>query len=599
MKLTLYFLLLFYTTNCLANRAWLSKILFRGKDTDANSEEFEDEDEVDDEEDDEDDESLGLFEKGVYLAKRIGVLGVSGAAVYTGYKLFQHFLKRIEKVNVPQEDFSSLSTAELLANLHSEGQVESVSLTNQDGTSEYYTCILFDCEGKISSSTDQKARMDYFTLMSNLTSKVSATTKTVYIPGEKNSHIVEKNLGLASHWLFVSSKSGLGLQKANVLRKRFGVRPEELRIVMLGPDLKVISDNALDLLRLDPKGMPWPQRPIQEVLGKRMLASSGGDVTDVPIAGKKLALYFSASWCKPCTTFLPILVKAYKKSEGTTTDGTSVNEDNVSSSVLSESASEESSIVSEENTSTSLQRTLKDLDTEVVLVSLDKDETEFNAYRSRMPWPALPFRDTRRAELQIGLKVRAIPALLLFDEDGRLLSSSGVTELLGDSSLDKFPWLSLVTELSDGGAVERLERGPALVAFVEGCAPEVQGSVRTALGQVAAALSKPLLMPRSSREDLSLCTLSQDGKLSQALRTVCGLPSASGLSEAPVFAIVDLAAGQYSLFPREVEPTAQSIQKLVESFVAFEVVMEDVDRDVAAAGGGGDTSSDPSDNSNA
>lgn len=312
MKLTISVLLLLYTSYCLANQAWFSKILSRGR-VNADSEEFEDDEDEEEDEDDEGEESVGLFEKGLYFAKRLGVLGISGTVAYSGYKLLKSVMNSMEKAKAGKKDFSTLSTVELLADLHSVGSEESIQLISQNGKEKDYICILFDCGGKVSASSDLKARMDYFTLMSNLTTKASSNMKTIYIPGEKNSHIVEKNSEIASHWLFVPSKSDLGLQKANELRKRFGVRPEELRIVMLGPDLKVISDNALDLLRLDPKGMPWPQRHIQDVLGTKMLGSAGGDIMEIPISGKKFALYFSASWCKPCTTFLPILTKAYKK----------------------------------------------------------------------------------------------------------------------------------------------------------------------------------------------------------------------------------------------------------------------------------------------
>lgn len=71
------------------------------------------------------------------------------------------------------------------------------------------------------------------------------------------------------------------------------------------------------------------------------------ELKDVP----KIALYYSAKWCVPCKDFTPKLIQLYNE----------VNKD---------------------------QKVL-----EIILVTGDNDEDEFEQYYSEMPWASLPFDD--------------------------------------------------------------------------------------------------------------------------------------------------------------------------------------------------------------
>ena len=122
-----------------------------------------------------------------------------------------------------------------------------------------------------------------------------------------------------------------------------------------------------------------------------------------------------------------------------------------------------------------------DQNVEIVYVSLDQEEAAFNEYRANMPWLTVPFADLRRGVLQIGLGVRSIPALIFVDENDSLLTSSGVTELLNDNTLSRFPWQNDVIDLSSGALVEKLQRSPALIAFTEKTGDATKASVRAGL----------------------------------------------------------------------------------------------------------------------
>jgi len=70
--------------------------------------------------------------------------------------------------------------------------------------------------------------------------------------------------------------------------------------------------------------------------------------------------------------------------------------------------------------------TQEDKDIEVVFVSSDKNDDDFNRYFGTMPWLALPFSDQARKEA-LGQKfgVRGIPTLVVLDNKGNTLTTEG------------------------------------------------------------------------------------------------------------------------------------------------------------------------------
>lgn len=129
------------------------------------------------------------------------------------------------------------------------------------------------------------------------------------------------------------------------------------------------------------------------------LATQGGTVqTSEALAGKTVALYFSAHWCPPCRGFTPKFAEAYTS--------------NLSAKGL-----------------------------EVVFVSSDKDQASFDDYFGSMPWKALPFsaRDTKAA-LSKKFKVQGIPSCVILDADGKTITTDGVQAVSSDPTGDDFPW---------------------------------------------------------------------------------------------------------------------------------------------------------------
>ncbi|KAI4302241.1 hypothetical protein MLD38_038015 [Melastoma candidum] len=124
------------------------------------------------------------------------------------------------------------------------------------------------------------------------------------------------------------------------------------------------------------------------------------DGTQVPVEslkGKKVGLYFSASWCGPCHRFTPVLAEAYAdfSPKG---------------------------------------------DVEIVFLSADKDADSFRGYFSDMPWLAVPFSDSAtRDSLDELFKVSGIPCLVILDETGKVVTESGV-EIIREYGVEGYPF---------------------------------------------------------------------------------------------------------------------------------------------------------------
>jgi nucleoredoxin len=128
------------------------------------------------------------------------------------------------------------------------------------------------------------------------------------------------------------------------------------------------------------------------LLGTELLTKTGASTPssiDTPTAlanNRLVALYFSAHWCGPCRGFTPMLIEFYNylKEEVSPTHGL-----------------------------------------EIIFVSSDRNEAEFQQYYQGMPFKAIPFRNrTLAQQIKSVFGVRGIPSLVVIDAmSGRIVVS--------------------------------------------------------------------------------------------------------------------------------------------------------------------------------
>jgi len=127
-----------------------------------------------------------------------------------------------------------------------------------------------------------------------------------------------------------------------------------------------------------------------ELLGPELCSAKGKVPTATALAGKSVALYFSAHWCPPCRGFTPRLAESYRKH-------------------------------------------LAARGFEVVFISSDRDSKAFASYFREQPWLALPFDDRqRKAKLGSKFGVSGIPSLIILDEHGKLIDTDGRSKVMSD-----------------------------------------------------------------------------------------------------------------------------------------------------------------------
>lgn len=131
------------------------------------------------------------------------------------------------------------------------------------------------------------------------------------------------------------------------------------------------------------------EEEIEECFYGKTFLSKEGEITARPLLTKNIiCLYFSAYWCPPCRTFTPFLTEFYKE------------------------------ILKKNN------------DFEIIFVSRDKDQDQFDLYYSQMPWLAIPYNDPRIKIFQKHFTIKRIPSLIVLGRNGEKICYDGRSEVV-------------------------------------------------------------------------------------------------------------------------------------------------------------------------
>lgn len=212
---------------------------------------------------------------------------------------------------------------------------------------------------------------------------------------------------------------------------KYGVRGIPT-LVFLDGNGDTITKNGREIVSNDPTGAeyPWAPKKLEDIIPGPLLSHNGA-ADENSLKGKYVSFYFSAHWCPPCRTFTPKLAEIYKAVTGAGKPW------------------------------------------EVVYVSADNDEDEFNEYYETMPWLALPHEDPRSAALNAYFEVEGIPTLVLVSPEGKVISTDLRSVLEDDTNTPAdFPWpRKAVTSLSSG--VGSINDEPMLVILTDGSDAQV------------------------------------------------------------------------------------------------------------------------------
>jgi thiol-disulfide isomerase/thioredoxin len=145
-----------------------------------------------------------------------------------------------------------------------------------------------------------------------------------------------------------------------------------------------------------PIAPPVPATTLGRVLAPLLVSSMGNTVATPSLGGKVIGLYFSAHWCGPCRQFTPGLVNFYHQMR-------------------------------------SLGRPF-----EVVFVSADRSDRDFQSYFHEMPWLAVPYESHERQALEEKHEIRGIPTLKILNSSGRVVDADARARPLTVQTFDNW-----------------------------------------------------------------------------------------------------------------------------------------------------------------
>ncbi|ETW08176.1 hypothetical protein H310_02512 [Aphanomyces invadans] len=228
-------------------------------------------------------------------------------------------------------------------------------------------------------------------------------------------------------------------------------------LVIVDENGNTINTNARGKVMQDPEGVNFPYVPktLPQMLGNHFVNRDGQSFSAADLKGKHLGLYFSASWCGPCQNFTPVLADAYIKAKDA---GHAL---------------------------------------EIVFVSGDNSQSDFDGYLKKMPWLAIPFEFAKEAyeDLSEMYEVEGIPHLVILGPNRgptRPVVNNDAVSVV-QASPDAFPWApKSVVDLSEGVSSGgfTINDKPSLIVFYSTLTEEEQSTVNASLKTIAAESNK-------------------------------------------------------------------------------------------------------------
>nr|XP_043608736.1 probable nucleoredoxin 2 [Erigeron canadensis] len=240
------------------------------------------------------------------------------------------------------------------------------------------------------------------------------------------------------------------LETKKALNKKFDIEGIPC-LIILHPhdDTSVVHDGVELIYRYGVEAYPFTNERLDELLKQEkekhdqqtlltlltnhdrnfVLAHSASK--EVPVSsliGKTIGLYFSAQWCLPSHKFTPKLISIYQK---------------IKQKLIQQEFNEE----------------LEDF--EIIYISSDHDQLEFESSFGTMPWLALPFGDPNSKELTKYFDIRGIPSLIILGPDGKTVTRNG-RSLINLYEEEAYPFTEARVELLEKQMDEDAKNLPSM-----------------------------------------------------------------------------------------------------------------------------------------
>jgi len=295
--------------------------------------------------------------------------------------------------------------------------------------------------------------------------------------------------------------------------------------ILLDAQGNVVCADARDQVGQDSgaEEFPWPKKSFAQSLGETLVTKTGPvSASSILEANDYVFLYFSAHWCPPCRGFTPKLVQYYNR-----------------------------------------HHTSKKF--EVIFVSGDNEQSEFDEYYGEMPWATVAFGAKNIGWLNSAFEVEGIPRLVLLDKQGNVVNSNARSAVESDTEGRKFPYPpAMVENLNQspeyfGGSINDT---PSLVAFVEAFDDDQQEEAREEIAKLAQPIVNAAKASGESPE-LAFFIVTATGGLGDRVRSMIGKTSASKT----VLALLDIPDnGAYYTSSEETEVNESTVQAFLDAY---------------------------------
>ncbi|KAI3516962.1 hypothetical protein L1887_16152 [Cichorium endivia] len=237
------------------------------------------------------------------------------------------------------------------------------------------------------------------------------------------------------------------LESKKALNKKFEVEGIPCLIILQPNDEGILHDGVDLIYRYGVDAYPFTKERLDELLKQEkekherqtlsnllmnhdrdfLLAHSASKVVLVSsLIGKTIGLYFSAHWCLPSLKFTPKLITIYQK---------------IKAKLSQQNGAQE--------------------DFEIIYVSSDHNQLEFDSSFSVMPWLALPFGDSTSKDLTKYFDITGIPNLIILGPDGKTVTKNG-RSLINLYEEEAFPFTEVRVKLLEKKMDEDAKNLPSM-----------------------------------------------------------------------------------------------------------------------------------------